>query len=113
MLDIVDYNYYFAEFGGNLIPAERFRYYSRQAKSYVNALTRGRAEQSGIDAVRDCICELAELYYADDNNDRVASESIGALMMSYREDQRPLEQKLSEACRRYLMHTGLLYRGVM
>ena len=109
----VDYNYYFVEFGGTLIPAEDFRYYSRKAASYVNAVTGNRAHESCLDAVRDCICALAELYYADDNNERIASESVGALMTSYREDQRPIDQKLCEACRRYLMHTGLLYRGVM
>lgn len=112
-MDLVDYDYYVTTFGGNLVPAERFSYYSRQAVSYVMAATFQRAAASGLSEVRDCICELSELYFADDTNDRVASESVGALMVSYREDMRPLEQKLSEVCRRYLMHTGLLYRGVV
>lgn len=112
-MERVDYDYYFSEFGGNLIPAEQFRYYERKSAAYVNAMTCNRAVESELDVVRDCVCAIAELYYSHDNNDRVASESVGALTMSYREDQHPIEQKLSDVCRCYLMHTGLLYRGVV
>lgn len=133
---IVDYSYYKCMFLGNAIKEEDFDRFSRKAERFVAYATVNKAILTSgeiLNSVKDCICELAECYASFDKIEKqalgegekvITSESVGTWSVSYdtsaqrtntdiATDVTQRDKKLYSIVKQYLVHTGLLYRGVM
>lgn len=125
-----DYTYYSTAFYGDAIPIEQWPKYAMLASQYIDYMTFGKAaENAELPEIRNCCCALAEQYQSIDAVRRaasakvtddgiIASESVGSHSRSFRsgvDGQQAVqgaEAELSNIVRRYLLPTGLLYRGV-
>lgn len=126
-----DYTFYTIDFYGDTIPKDKFDKYATRASDYIDYLTWRKAQEMTNDsAVKKCCCALAEQYMSIDKlkeaasakvteDGIIASESVGSHSRSFRNGTEA-EQAIQEAekalpaiARRYLLPTGLLYRGVL
>ena len=94
------------------------------ASDYIDYITMGKAKKhADLDAVKKCCCALAEQYVTIQNiqtraakaDGEIQSESVGSHSRSYRSGAdmlRDAQAELANIARRYLLPTGLLYRGV-
>lgn len=117
----VDFKYYKEEYKGKLDQAT-FDQQERQAEAYIRYLTM-RQELPDLDAVRDAVCSVADVYAAVYPGDGAAegavkSENNDGYSVTYvtdRADGETLEayaaRKAYEAARIYLLPTGLLNRS--
>lgn len=132
-----DYDYYRNEYFGQAIPETDFSRLSLHASQYLDYLTQGRAERTpDLEPLKMCCCALAEQYLGIESAQalsqkslaagaadgaEVQSETVGSWSRSYRSggDSAQAAVQAAEAARsvlldtarRYLAHTGLLYRG--
>lgn len=81
-----DFTYYQTEYGGNVLKsADDFKRYERKAERRIDAITGGKlqfafpSKQRDIEAVKDCVCELAEFLYQLDAYQTAALESVGTV----------------------------------
>lgn len=123
---MIDFAYYSTVFLGRELTEEDFPYFSKQAERYLNFVTSGRYQnvcEEHLEAVKDCICELAELEQKVkkqemkiDNNQVISSESVGSYSVSYVTpeitEERQADKDRYRIVKKYLAATGLLYRGV-
>lgn len=126
-----DFAFYSGIFHGDTIPEEKYDKYATRASDYIDYLTWNKAQSMSEDpAVKKCCCALAEQYMSIDalktaasakvtDDGIIASESVGSHSRSFRNGTEG-EQAVQEAekalwaiARRYLLPTGLLYRGVL
>ena len=125
-----DYTFYTMDFYGDTIPEEKFDKYATAASDFIDYLTWRKAQNMADDpAVQKCCCALAEQYMAIDTVRKaaaakvtedgiIASESVGSHSRSFRNGAegeqavQEAEKELANIARRYLLPTGLLYRGV-
>lgn len=124
-----DYTYYTDAFYGNVIDEDSFPRYAMRATEFIDYFTMGKAKDNqDLDAVKKCCCALAEQYSAINaariaaaakvtEDGIIASESVGSHSRSFRsgaDGQQAVteaEKELTNIARRYLLPTGLLYRG--
>lgn len=124
-----DYAYYTGTYYGTILTADNYTGYASKASDFIDYLTWNKAQDnSELDAVKKCCCALAEQYYLIDNtraalsavvtsNGEIQSETVGAHSRTFRSgaDTASLvasaEAELANIARRYLLPTGLLYRG--
>lgn len=122
------YCYYVGEYFGTLLSETEFHANASKASDYIDYLTFRKAQKSDDDAVKKCCCALAE-QYALINKARVAasatiredgeiqSETVGSHSRTFRSSSdaaqsiTAAEAELANIARRYLLPTGLLYRG--
>lgn len=117
------YEYYRDEFGGTAIPEAQFRRCVNFASRQIDYFTFDRI--TGPDSVKnlpDCACEMAEAVYNiryKDNGKVKKSENTDGYSVTYLTEQKDgedadtlLRRKLYAVCSTYLMHTGLMYRGI-
>ena len=125
-----DYAYYISDFYGDAIPEAKFDKYASVASDFIDYFTMGKAAgKAELDAVKKCCCALAEQYMTVDAvktavaakvtaDGIISSESDGSHSRSFRsgaEGEQAVAAataELSNIARRYLLPTGLLYRGV-
>lgn len=124
-----DYEYYASTFYGDMIDDEVFPKYATLASDFIDYMTMGKAANNAdLPAVKKCCCALAEQYqtiYAVQKaaaakvteDGIIASESVGSHSRSFRngvDGAQAVEaerKELANIARKYLMPTGLLYRG--
>ena len=124
-----DFAYYSTEFYGDTIPQGKYPKYGTAASYFIDYITMGRAaKNAALPAVKMCCCALAEQYMTIDklkiaaaatvtDNGIISSESVGSHSRSFKTGDeasqavKTEQDKLSEIARRYLLPTGLLYRG--
>ena len=125
-----DYSYYIGIFFGSLIPEENFTKYASRASDFIDYYTWGKAKNNAdLPEVKKCCCALAEQYFSIDalrvaasakvtTDGIIASESVGSHSRSFRsgvdaaQAVQNAEAELANIAKRYLLPTGLLYRGV-
>lgn len=131
MLQLVDYEYYTNTYKGISIPADSFDNYAIKASSKVNYYTFDRITNDNIDNnIKNTACEIADLMYSQfllkeqvsNSNTIKASETVGPHSVSYFNNinllskdilsNSELDEECYQICYRYLVHTGLMYRGV-
>ena len=119
MNNYTDYAYYQNTYKGDLIPSDKFEFYSRKATQYIKLNTFERVNELEIpDEVKMCCCELAEVEYKADNASKaegITSEKVGEYSVSYESSESIKENKqkeMSNVLRLWLLNTGLLYRGL-
>lgn len=109
---MVSYSYYIEIYRGSAIndPME-FERLSMRAAEYIEEQTLGRADYCTSDAVKKACCAIAELIGQEELQQDKISESVGSWSVTYsgRED---IEKRKYNTLKRYLLPTGLLYRGM-
>lgn len=124
-----DYTYYTDVFYGNVIDEVDYPRYATRASDFIDYMTMGKAKKNQeLDAVKKCCCALAEQYSSINalriaaaakvtEDGIVASESVGSHSRSFRsgvdgaQAVQAAETELANIVKRYLLPTGLLYRG--
>ena len=118
-----DYNYYTTVFYGTILTQEQFPKYATAASDFIDYITYGKAAANAdLPAVKKCCCALADQYVAIQNaqaraaasSGEIQSESVGSHSRTFRsgaEIIQAAEAGLGAIARRYLLPTGLLYRG--
>lgn len=107
---LADYTYYTQEYGGKTIAEADFTRHARAASAYVNAITFGRAEKSGLDCVKDAVCAAAEIYHEADKRAGITSENNDGYSVTFA-SAADTASRVGDIVRTYLSGTGLLYRG--
>ena len=78
------YKYYQTEYGGNM-SANDFKRFGRKAERRIDSLTGGKLQfafptnEKAVEAVKDCVCELADFLWKIDSYTNAAMESIGTV----------------------------------
>lgn len=105
----VDYSYYKDTYGGDL-PSEVFKQKEIQASSIVDLYTFNRIK-SADERIKNCVCELVDLLHNQESKE-IKSESVSKYKIEYAEDvSLSKEEKQHNIVRKWLLHTGLMYRG--
>lgn len=79
-----DYTYYQTEYGGKM-SADDFKRFSRRAERRIDGITGNKLQfayptnERSIEAVKDCVCELADFLYQIDAYNAAAMESMGTV----------------------------------
>lgn len=119
----VDYQYYCdsQSFCGSTIEQDTFSYWERKAENYIKSLTFGNINNDNIpECVKNCCCEVAELYYKEDKEIKslpsgIKQEKTGEHTVTF-EDVNSITdryRKRRDICiREYLLSEGLMYRGI-
>jgi hypothetical protein len=117
MTNYANFAYYTGTYKGAVIDTASFDLNSRKATLIIRQHTFNRIPENNIpDEVKMCCCELAELLYKQDIEDKgnISSEKVGDYSVSYENstDRKNLaDGKAIEIINNWLLVTGLLYRG--
>lgn len=116
----VDYAYYASEYGGEIIPENKFSGYERRAEAYIRKITyvRGDIFSTGSDMVKDAVCAVADVYCSYDQKQAsagmVKSENNDGYSVTYVTEQTDgqtaeevLRKKAYAAASAYLLPTGM------
>lgn len=113
-----DFEFYQNQFGGTAITEEnQFKRQAIEACCLIDEMTFGRIKKADED-VKMAVCAVAEIGYKEyrqENEAQIASESVGPHSVSYAKQIKSRDDFLSEkrnVIRHFLMHSGLLYRGI-
>lgn len=104
----VDYAYYASEYGGEIIPEEKFSGYERRAEAYIRKITyvRGDIFSMESDMVKDAVCAVADVYCSYDQKQAsagmVKSENNDGYSVTYVTEQTD-GQTTEEVLRKKLM----------
>lgn len=125
-----DYQYYWSTFCGRSVNEIDWEELAPLASDFIDYITWGKAKDNAeLEAVKKCCCALVEQYNLIKATRTaasakvtaegiIASESVGAHSRSFRNGAEgtqavsELEKELANIAKRYLLPTGLLYRGV-
>ena len=125
-----DYDFYSNTFYGDSVDENDWAKLATRASDFIDYITFGKAKDNAeLEAVQKCCCALAEQYNLIEatrtaaaakvtSEGIIASESVGAHSRSFRNGAEgaqavsELEKELANIAKRYLLPTGLLYRGV-
>ncbi len=115
---LVNYDYYVRNYllgKAPVVPKEQFLYFAMLAEKLVNEATLGKIHDTKHEtAIKNCVCNLAELGYIEENDEHkgIASEKVGEYAVSYTgSTNQEYRKKKTNAIREWLGVTGLLYRG--
>ena len=134
-----DYRFYVDEYYGKLITEQEFPELASRGSEFIDYITFGKAKKAvnasdplyptdTVIAIKKCCCALAEQYEAINKakaavvatiraDGEIQSETVGAHSRSFRSGAdtantvTATEAELANIARRYLLPTGLLYRG--
>lgn len=124
-----DYSYYVNDYLGTELDQGEYPQYAERASEFIDYITFGKAKRSpDLPEVKKCCCAIAEQYAtisavreaargAVTSSGEIQSETVGAHSRSFRSGAESaqtvaaLEAEVSNIARRYLLPTGLLYRG--
>lgn len=130
LTQLIDYDYYVNNYGGSSIPESSFNNFVIKASACVNKYTFNRITDEVIDNnIKNCACEIADLLYSQDikklkieDIKMVASETVGKHSKTYVNNSNlidkqilsdsELETSCYKICYKYLVSTGLMYRGI-
>ena len=122
---IADYAFYRDVYLGTVLSEDAFPRYAREADSWLDQLTYGKyaspnLSESVLQKVKMAECALAELCFsmATDaaSNPSIEKETVGSHSVTYRGSTDSISgwsARIRETASRYLMSTGLLYRGTI
>ena len=122
---ISDYDFYQTEYFGKLLTSEEFPEYATRADAWLSELTYNRycspdLSESQLKAVKMAECAVADLWYQlqteQASNPSISKETVGSHSVTYRtgtEAASSWAARIYDTAARYLMTTGLLYRGAI
>ena len=79
-----DYEYYQTEYGGKM-SADEYKRFGRRAERRIDGITGNKLQFAfptngrDVEAVKDCVCELADFLYHIDSYNNAAMESMGTV----------------------------------
>ncbi len=79
-----DYEYYQTEYGGKM-SADDYKRFGRRAERRIDGITGNKLQfayptnERDVQAVKDCVCELADFLYQIDSYNAAAMESMGTV----------------------------------
>ena len=79
-----DYEYYQTEYGGKM-SADEYKRFGRRAERRIDGITGNKLQfafptnERDVEAVKDCVCELADFLYQIDSYNQSAMESMGTV----------------------------------
>lgn len=111
----VDYEFYRDKYGGK-VTEEEFKHLEILAASRVDYYTFNRIEEAD-DNVKYAVCELIDYLKELQNKggNEIVSEKVGTYSITYavaNEGTNLVKEKQRDIVRKWLGHTGLMYRGV-
>lgn len=135
MRELTNHEYYLTKYKSDLVPQESFDRLMIKATSKVNYFTSNRISSSTLEnenintQVQDCVCEIIELLYTQEQlketlskEKQVQSETVGPISKTYSNNSNLISQEvlndtelddsIYQICATYLIHTGLMYRGI-
>lgn len=119
-----DFEYYTDVYYGNIISSGDFARYASRASDFIDYFTMGKAAaKADLPEVKKCCCALAEQYLTIQNANvrasaaggEIQSESVGSHSRSFAsgaDTVKSTEELMGSIARKYLLPTGLLYRGI-
>lgn len=116
-----DYEFYSKEYlcgKEAVIDAASFNFYARKATQKIKEYTFSNVPENVPEEVKMCCCELAELFYRDENSSAhkgIASESVGDVSVSYENSEncrQAVSKDIKSVIYTWLADIGLCYRGV-
>ena len=122
---IATYDFYQSEYFGKLLSAEEFPEYATRADGFLSQLTFDRyaspdLSESQLRAVKLAECAVADLWYQYQteaaSNPSISKETVGSHSVTYRTDTEAASgwsARIYDTAARYLLTTGLLYRGAI
>ena len=122
---IATYDFYQTEYYGKLLTSEEFPEYATRADAWLSELTFNRycspdLSESQLQAVKMAECAVADLWYQlqteQASNPAISKETVGSHSVTYRtgtEAASGWAARIYDTAARYLMTTGLLYRGAI
>ena len=122
---VADYSFYTGEYYGKLLSSEEFPEYATRADAWLSELTFGRysspdLSESQLQAVKMAECAVADLWYQiqteQASNPAISKETVGSHSVTYRtgtEAASGWAARIYDTAARYLLTTGLLYRGAI
>ena len=122
---VADYSFYTGDYYGKLLSAEEFPEYATRADAWLSELTFGRysspdLSESQLKAVKMAECAVADLCYELQtepvSDPSISKETVGSHSVTYQTEAEAaagLAARIYDAAARYLMTTGLLYRGAI
>ena len=122
---VADYSFYTGEYYGKLLSSEEFPEYATRADAWLSELTFGRysspdLSESQLQAVKMAECAVADLWYQlqteQASNPAISKETVGSHSVTYRTDTEAASgwsARIYDTAARYLLTTGLLYRGAI
>ena len=117
-MDPVTYEYYTGQYHGDTLTEDEFAKYEHKARRYVSGFTYGNIDvvKDVPDAVRDCICDIAENIQKESSRQSGNGISSGdGHSVSYEKShtEAELRQQYYQIALGYLINSGYLYGGVM
>jgi hypothetical protein len=130
MTEYVDFSFYNEQFHGTKIEEKKFLQASLRASVFIKYITFGRVSDSFesdypkyVDDIKMATCAVADVFYLSDKRKQqhdgreVLSEHNDGYIVSFADVETTgnyfEEQQAMRAAYPYLIHTGLLYRGVV
>ena len=122
---VADFDFYQTEYFGKLLSSEEFPEYATRADAWLSELTFDRysspdLSESQLHAVKMAECAVADLWFQylteAATNPSISKETVGSHSVTYRtgtEAASSWAARIHETAARYLMTTGLLYRGAI
>lgn len=116
-----DYQYYSVTYMGSKLSAADFAVMAERASDYIDYITANRVPADVPEAVKKACCAISEEMFsaekanADFGPGVMASQTVGSWSATFRSPSELTEAqtiKLKQIAERYLVHTGLLYRGM-
>ncbi len=93
------------------IPQNEFSFYARLADEEISSECTCDIPEAHEDALKLCMCEVAEALYLAEKHGNVKSENIDGYSVTYGE--RPaLKREVQRIILKHLASTGALYKGV-
>ena len=121
----VNYEFYAHEYCGTIIPDKNaLKRPIIKANSHLNQYMHQKTDESNLEIVKLCLCEVAELIYQDDvmrqehGGKSIRSENTDGYSVTYassgdgEDGISQTDREVYSVIRRYLSGTGLLYLGV-
>lgn len=121
----VDYEFYADTYCGTIIPDKNaLKQPIIKANSHLNQYMHQEPDETNLEMVKLCLCEVAELIYQDDvmrqehGGKSIQSENTDGYSVTYTSPEdgedgiSQTDRNIYSAIRRYLSGTGLLYLGV-
>lgn len=109
----VDYTFYSSQYMGNKIKEQEFEKYEVIAKSIVDVYTFNRIKEPDTN-IKMAMCEIIDTIKNLEENEgkQIVSEKVGTYSVSYSASEQS-DSIFRKILKRWLAHTGLLYRGVL
>lgn len=114
-----DYNYYVNIYKGGKVSEDNFGYLSERASDFMDTLTFNRLNNGDYSEFRSeiqkCCCALTEIVNNyEKSKSEIVSETTGSYSVVYNNISiESYRSNMESTARQYLIHTGLMYRGVV